>query len=145
MSRKSEKQIIISFSDENFCNIKWNQYKNIIFDRGSKYSVTGGKVKSREILKEFLKKLKKDKKFASATHNSWAARISHQGAIFETKSDDGEKGSGQVILHQLRKSKVVDVIVIVTRWYGGTKLYADRFKHLQDATIYWIKKSIKIV
>ena len=128
------------FDDEYHCKTDWLQFEKIISDRGSKYSVTGGQIKSRENLKNFLQKLKKDKKYAKATHNSWATRISHNGAVFETKSDNGETGAGQVILHQLRKYKMIDLIVIVTRWYGGTKLYADRFKHLQDATIYWIKK-----
>jgi putative IMPACT (imprinted ancient) family translation regulator len=142
MTKKSQKQIPMLFDDEYHCNTKWIQYEKIISDRGSKYSVTGGQAKSRENIKEFLKKLKKNRKYASATHNSWAARISHEGAIFETKSDDGETGAGQVILYQLRKQKSIDIIVVVTRWYGGTKLYADRFKHLQDATIYWIKNSL---
>jgi len=128
------------FTDEFHCKTEWLQCAKIISDRGSKYSVTGGVAKSRENLKSFLKKLKKDRKFAKATHNSWAARISHNGAVYETKSDDGETGAGQVILHQLRKQKTIDVIVVVTRWYGGVKLQADRFRHLQDATIYWAKE-----
>jgi len=140
MTRKSQKQIPILFSDEFHCQVDWLQFDKIISDRGSKYSVTGGRVKSRENLKKFLKKLKSKSKFAKATHNSWAARGSHEGAVYETKSDDGETGAGQVILHQLRKQKVIDVIVVVTRWYGGVKLHADRFKHLQDATIFWVEK-----
>jgi len=143
MSRKSADQIPILFSDEHHCFIEWLQCHKIILDRGSHYSVTGGKVLSREEVKEFLKKVKKDKKYAAATHNSWAARISHNGAVFETKSDDGETGAGQVILHQLRKKQIIDVIVVVTRWFGGTKLQADRFRHLQDATRYWIDSEKK--
>ncbi len=134
------KQIPMAFNDEYVCQTEWQQYEKIIVDRGSKYSVTGGKVLDRASLKKFLLRVKKDKKYASATHNSWAARISRAGAIFETKSDDGETGAGQVILHQLRKQKIVNVIVVVTRWFGGIKLQADRFKHLQDATIYWVEK-----
>ena len=128
------------FTDEFDCKTEWLQCAKIISDRGSKYSVTGGVVKSRENLKEFLKKLKKDRKYAQATHNSWAARVSKDGAVYETKSDDGETSAGQVILHQLRKQKIIDVIVVVTRWYGGIKLQADRFRHLQDSAIYWVKK-----
>ncbi len=140
MSRKSVSQIPMAFPDEYHCVSGYLQCHKIILDRGSHYSVTGGKVLSREGVKEFLKKVKQDKKYAAATHNSWAARISRNGAIFETKSDDGETGAGQVILHQLRKQQVVDVIVVVTRWFGGTKLQSDRFRHLQDATRYFIDK-----
>lgn len=143
MSRKSADQISMSFSDEYHCEIDWEQFHAIIVDRGSRYSVTGGKVLSRKEVQQFLKRLKKDRKYAAATHNSWAARISREGAVFETKSDDGETGAGQVILHQLRKQHFVDVIVVVTRWFGGIKLQADRFKHLQEATLYWVDEIVE--
>ena len=92
-----------------------------------------GHVKSREDIKSFLKQLKSDKKYLKATHNSFAARISHEGTIFETKSDDGETGAGIVILRVMQKENVADCVICVTRWFGGTKLMGDRFKHLQDA------------
>ena len=140
MTKRSHKQIPILFLDEHHCTSEWSQYEKIISDRGSRYAVTGGMVKSRENIKDFLKKLKKNKKYALATHNSWAARVSHNGGVFETKSDDGETGAGQVILYQLRKAKIIDVIVIVTRWYGGIKLQSDRFRHVKNAVIIWNNK-----
>lgn len=108
--------------------------EQIIEDRGSKYSVSYGKVQSRQEIKDFLTRLKKNKKYAKATHNSWATRISKEGTIFETKSDDGETGAGMVILRIMQKEEVTDCVICVTRWFGGTKLMGDRFKHLQDAT-----------
>jgi len=108
--------------------------KNIIEDRGSKYSVSYGQVGSRQEIKNFLSRLKKDKKYAKATHNTWAARISHQGTIYETKSDDGEMGAGMVILRIMQKEDVKDCVICVTRWFGGVKLMGDRFKHVGDAT-----------
>lgn len=114
------------------------QFEQIIEDRGSRYSVSFGKVNGREDIKLFLKKLKKNKKYAKATHNTWAARISHDGAIFETKSDDGETGAGMVILRVMQKEDVSNCIICVTRWFGGVKLMGDRFKHVKDATEYAI-------
>ena len=111
-------------------------YENIISDRGSKYSASIGYVTNREDIKAFLKKLKTPKKYAKASHHSWATRISRDGTIYETKSDDGETGAGMVILRILQKKNVTNCIVCVTRWFGGIKLEGDRFKHLQDATIY---------
>ena len=111
-------------------------FEKIIKDRGSIYSVSAGKVKNRDDIKKFLKKLKSNKKYAKATHNSFAVRISHEGAIFETKSDDGETGAGNVILRILKKRDFVDIIVVITRWFGGIKLEGDRFKHIQDGAIY---------
>ena len=115
-------------------------YEKIIEDRGSKYSVSTGKVSGKDDIKEFLKQLKKNKKYAKATHNTWAARITHDGAVYETKSDDGETGAGMVILRVMQKENVTDCIICVTRWFGGVKLMGDRFKHVQDATKYAIEQ-----
>lgn len=112
--------------------------EKIIEDRGSKYSVSYGQVSGREDIKSFLKQLKSKKKYAKATHNSWAARISHDGTIYETKNDDGETGAGMVILRVMQKEEIQDCVICVTRWFGGVKLMGDRFKHLQDATKYAI-------
>jgi putative IMPACT (imprinted ancient) family translation regulator len=115
-------------------------YEQIIEDRGSRYSVSIGQVHGREDIKQFLKVLKQKKKYAKATHNTWAARISRDGAIFETKADDGETGAGMVILRIMQKEEVSDCVICVTRWFGGVKLMGDRFKHVQDATKYAINQ-----
>ncbi len=107
----------------------------IIEDRGSRYSVSYGLVHNREDIKIFLKELKKDKAYARADHNSFAARIEHEGVVYETKNDDGETGAGMVILRMLQKHDVRNGVICVTRWFGGVKLMGDRFKHIQDATI----------
>ncbi len=128
------------FEDKKIPQTDFALYEQVIADRGSRYSVSYGLVQEREDIKTFLKTLKKNKKYAKATHNSWAARISHEGAIYETKSDDGETGAGMVILRVMQKEEVNDCIICVTRWFGGVKLMGDRFKHVQDATKYAIEK-----
>lgn len=117
-------------------------HEKIIEDRGSKYSVSYGYVTGKEDIKEFLKTLKSKKKYAKATHNSWAARLTHNGAVYETKNDDGEIGAGMVILRIMQKEDITDCIICVTRWFGGTKLMYDRFKHLQTSTIHAIEQII---
>lgn len=107
----------------------------IIEDRGSRYSVSYGYVNSREEIKSFLKILKQDKVYARATHNTFAARIEHEGVIYETKNDDGETGAGMVILRIMQKHDIRNCVICVTRWFGGVKLMGDRFKHVQDATL----------
>ncbi len=116
-------------------------FEKIIYDRGSKYSVSYGRVENREDIKQFLKKLKSNKKYQKATHNSWAAVISKDNILYETKSDDGETGAGNVILSNIKKNNMVNIVVCVTRWFGGVKLQSDRFKHLQDATLFAIRKA----
>ena len=128
----------LDFGDSRTPHSSFMLFENIIEDRGSRYSVSMGRVTNREDIENFLKQLKSKKKYAKATHNSWAARISHEGAIYETKKDDGEVGAGMVILRIMQKENVTDCIICVTRWFGGIKLMNDRFKHLQDATKYAI-------
>ncbi|MCA9357139.1 YigZ family protein [Candidatus Nomurabacteria bacterium] len=126
------------FEDKKFPDSDFALHEQIIEDRGSRYSVSYGQVGSREDIKLFLKQLKQNKKYASATHNTWAARISHEGVIYETKADDGETGAGMVILRIMQKEQVTNCVICVTRWFGGVKLMGDRFKHVQDATKYAI-------
>lgn len=124
------------FGDATEATKVFTLYENIIEDRGSRYSVSVGRVENREDIKSFLKTLKRNKKYQKATHNTWAARVSHQGAVFETKNDDGETGAGMVILRVMQKENISNTVICVTRWFGGTKLMGDRFKHVQDATKY---------
>ena len=126
----------IDFNDSKKPNLLFMLHEQIIYDRGSRYSVSYGKVTSRSDIKSFLQTLKKNKKYRTATHNSWAARITHEGAVFDTKNDDGETGAGMVILRVMQKENITDCIICVTRWFGGVKLMNDRFKHVQDAAKY---------
>ncbi|EBA08180.1 YigZ family protein [Sagittula stellata] len=103
--------------------------QNIISDRGSRYAVSGGPCASGEAAQAFLAQLKRNKKFAKATHNSWGL-LTEDGPI---KNDDGESGAGMVILRMLEREGLTGEIVVVTRWYGGKHLGGDRFRHVQDA------------
>ncbi len=105
------------------------QLANVLSDRGSKYAVSGGPVASRKEADAFLKTLKRDKKFAKATHNTWAVLLSDGTPL---KGDDGESGAGMVILRMLEREGLCDHVVVVTRWYGGVKLGGDRFRRVQD-------------
>lgn len=103
--------------------------ENIISDRGSKYAVAGGPCRTAAEARAFLKDLKRTKKFAKATHNTWAC-LTDEGPL---KNDDGEAGAGMVILRMLEREGLRDEIVVVTRWFGGKHLGGDRFRHVQEA------------
>ncbi|WP_421999737.1 YigZ family protein [Roseovarius mucosus] len=105
------------------------QLKGVVSDRGSTYAVSGGMAQDRAEVDDFLKTLKKDKKFARATHNTWAVLFRDGTPL---KGDDGEAGAGQVILRMLERADLHDHVIVVTRWYGGKKLGGDRFRHVQD-------------
>lgn len=95
--------------------------ENVLSDRGSKYAVSGAGCTSEDEAKALLKTLKRNKKFAKATHNSWALLTRDR----PLKSDDGEAGAGNVILRMLEREGLTDHLIIVTRWYGGKHLGGD--------------------
>ena len=105
------------------------QIENLITDRGSKYSVSGEPVNSRADIDAFLKKLTKKKKYAKATHNTWAIIFNNGERL---KNDDGESGAGIIILNHLDNAGLYDHLIVVTRWYGGVHLGTDRFRHVRD-------------
>lgn len=109
-------------------------FNGIISDRGSKYAVSGGPCSSPEEAKAFLKELCRKKKFAKATHNTWAL-LSEDGPL---KNDDGESGAGRIIVRMLEREGLKNHIIVVTRWYGGKHLGGDRFRHVQTAVRYYL-------
>ncbi|MCJ7874634.1 YigZ family protein [Phaeobacter sp. J2-8] len=110
-------------------------FENILTDRGSKYAVSGAPCASDTEAKELLKALKTQKKFAKATHNTWAVLLDHA----PIKNDDGESGAGNVILRMLERDDIRNHLVIVTRWYGGKHLGGDRFRHVQTAVRHYLQ------
>ena len=106
------------------------QIVDVLRDRGSRYAVSGGAVEGRAGVEAFLVELKRAKKFAKATHNTWACVLSAEGAV---KNDDGEAGAAAVILKMLERAELRDHVVVVTRWYGGVHLGGDRFAHVVTA------------
>jgi putative IMPACT (imprinted ancient) family translation regulator len=82
-----------------------------------------------------MKDLLKQEYFRKATHNTYAYRIVQEnGSIVESRSDDGEAGAGNCILRELQREELVNIIVVVTRYFGGVQLHADRFKNVIEAT-----------
>ena len=102
----------------------------IVSECDPKYAFSGCKVTSRAKIYAALKKMKSEKKYAKATHNTWGVLING----VPLKSDDGESGAGIVILRMLERADRQNELIIVSRWYGGKHLGGDRFRHVQDAT-----------
>lgn len=84
-----------------------------------------------------------DKKVAKASHNMIAYRFwdEDRGCLVSDNDDDGEKGAGAKLASLLEMADARNVIVVVSRWYGGIHLGSSRFKYfastardaLQDA------------
>jgi len=72
--------------------------------------------------------LENDKKVRAATHNITAWRIREENGItYQDCDDDGESAAGGRLLHLLQLMEVWNVMVVVSRWYGGQKLGPHRF------------------
>lgn len=112
-------------------------FDKIISDRGSRYAVSGGVAHDRNEVVALLAGLKRSKRFAKATHHSWAAILSGE----PVKDDDGETGAGALILQMLERAGLRDHVVVVTRWYGGKHLGGDRFRHVADAVRIYLRET----
>ncbi|WP_430447983.1 YigZ family protein [Rhodophyticola sp.] len=108
----------------------------ILTDRGSRYAVSGAPAATKAEALALLKTLKRNKKFARATHNTWAL-LTPDGPV---KNDDGEAGAGMVIVRMLERARLQNHIIIVTRWFGGTHLGGDRFRRVQDCVTHYLDR-----
>jgi len=88
----------------------------------SKFISNSYPVKSKQEAEEIISTLRK--KYFDATHNVFAYRVLEGGMVIERQSDDGEPGgtAGMPLLELLRGEELLNIIVVVTRYYGGTLL-----------------------
>ncbi len=72
--------------------------------------------------KEFITKL--NKKYADATHNVPVFIIGHGSSMISHSSDNGEPSgtAGRPALSVLKGSGLGDTVLVITRYFGGTKL-----------------------
>lgn len=126
----------------------------VLTDRGSSFQGHVIKITAFDQVAKFTKILLSNNKIQKATHNIMAYRYntkdiaikgkekepekekakekSLKSNIAEGFDDDGEAGAGTRLLGILQKMKVYNILVVVSRWFGGTLLGNDRFKHIND-------------
>ncbi len=106
----------------------------------SRFIATAAPVFTIEAAKAFIERIKSE--FDDATHNVPAYLIGHGDSVTAHCSDDGEPSgtAGPPALAVLRGSGLGDVAVVVTRYFGGTKLgtgglvrtYSDAVRRVLD-------------
>ena len=106
-----------------------------ITDRGSTFQAHAIKIKNKKEYDFYRKCLLTQKKIKKATHNITAYRciVDNSNQIIEDYDDDGEHGAGIRVLGILQKMELINLFVMVTRWYGGILLHQDRFKRINDS------------
>mmetsp|Transcript_14200 Transcript_14200/g.42520 ORF Transcript_14200/g.42520 Transcript_14200/m.42520 type:complete len:99 (+) Transcript_14200:703-999(+) len=74
-------------------------------------------------------------KIARATHNiaAWRLFDEHRDVVIHDNDDDGETAAGGRMAELLALTGASNVVVVVSRWYGGIHLGPDRFKHINNA------------
>ncbi|MBQ2376001.1 MAG: YigZ family protein [Bacteroidales bacterium] len=95
--------------------------ESIYKEKGSKFLSFLYPVTSVEEVKEYLTQLKK--KYYDATHHCYAYIIGYDKETFRM-NDDGEPSStaGKPIYGQLQSNDLTNVLLVVVRYFGGTKL-----------------------
>jgi uncharacterized YigZ family protein len=88
----------------------------------SRFIATAGPALSISAAKDFISRIRDE--FNDATHNVPAYLIGHGHSVTAHCSDDGEPSgtAGPPALAVLKGSGLGDVVVVVTRYFGGTKL-----------------------
>lgn len=128
-----------------------NSYRTIREDgqseqeiKKSRFICSLKRVTSEEEAKAFILALKKE--HWKANHNCSAFVIGENNEI-QRSSDDGEPSgtAGVPMLDVLKKNELINVVAVVTRYFGGTKLGAGGLIRAYASTVAAALKEIGIV
>ena len=116
-------------------------YNNELIIKKSKFITNIYPVKDEDMCKDILKDIRK--KYYDATHNCYAYII---GDMIMKSSDDGEpaKTAGMPMLEALKDRELTNVLVIVTRYFGGTLLGKPGLIKAYRDSVYEIINKAKI-
>jgi uncharacterized YigZ family protein len=94
--------------------------ENIVVN--SHFIATIGRADTVAEAKAFIQSVREE--MPDASHHVYAFKVGYGASITEGMSDDGEPSgtSGPPILAVLRGADVGNVVIVVTRYFGGTKL-----------------------
>ena len=93
----------------------------LLKEKGSKFIGFAFPVDDEEDLKKSLQKIREE--HPKATHHCYAFRLGMKGENYRANDDGEPSGSaGLPIYNQLLAHEITNVLVIVVRYYGGTKL-----------------------
>ena len=129
---------------EEFITILTDETAEVV-EKKSKFIANIFRVETLEEAEEKIKFIKK--KYHDARHNCVAYRVSENAQIVEKSSDDGEPSgtAGGPMLNILQKNNLCNVVVIVTRYFGGILLGTGGLvRAYSDATQAAIEKCIKV-
>ena len=112
-------------AEDTFLTIK-GEASSLLKEKGSKFIGYASPLQDEPEAKMTLDRIKR--KYHDATHNCWAYRVGGGVGVGEKikglSSDDGEPSgsAGAPMLSVIAGAELTNLIVIVTRYFGGTKL-----------------------
>lgn len=109
------------------------------------FIATARRVDSVQEARDFISGIKKE--FNDATHNCWAFRVFESESVEEGFSDAGEPSgtAGIPILNAIREKDLLNVAVVVTRYFGGVKLGTKGLKEAYHRAALKALESAEIV
>lgn len=124
-----DKQILLS--DKTAPAPQWI-LSEVVVEKKSVFLARAVGITSRDQARHHVQHLvSTDKKASKATHNivAWRAREEPPSSVvYQDCDDDGESAAGSRLLSLLQLMDVWNVVVVISRWYGGIHLGPDRFR-----------------
>ena len=116
-----------------------------IIEKKSKFIANIFYVETREEAEEKIKEIKK--KYFDARHNCFAYSIFTKDRIIERFSDDGEPSgtAGAPMLNILSSQNLRNVVVIVTRYFGGILLGTGGLVRAYTGAVQEALKNVEII
>ena len=103
----------------------------VVRDRRSAFQAHLAEARSEREVILVLERIRGSKLVKGATHPAiYAYRFMENDDLFESRDDDGEAGASSKLLFLLQALRLKNIILIVTRWFGGIKLGSCRYKHI---------------
>ena len=112
----------------------------------SRFLTSIGPVPNKTEAKDFIQKLRDE--FPDANHHCWAMVAGRPDDVYQQdQSDDGEpKGTaGKPMLNVLQHSGLGNIVVVVTRYFGGIKLGAGGLVRAYTQCVSEALKELKTV
>jgi len=116
-----------SLKPDTYLTLK-DESESLYKEKGSKFLGFAYPVRNESEIKEKLDQVKK--KYYDARHHCYAYTLGKNQSIFRA-NDDGEPNhsAGDPILGQIRSHQLSNVLIVVVRYFGGTKLGVSGLIH----------------
>lgn len=138
-----DSNLSLNFWWNNF-DIEFLESRNLVVEKMSRFTWVIWIISQKSDIKAFLSKLKEDKYYRKATHNSYAFCFEERPwFLVYWSNDDWETWAWKCILREIQRENLVWVIIVVTRYFWWIYLWNNRFKCIIETSQKIIKESKK--